>query len=308
MNKIQNFVQIISLLAVSCCFFFGSCTEGEMTEKGKAPIEYVDPFSDKQVLSWAESLRELEESVLAPEIPILGLPFAQTHWTLKSSANYNPCTGDSNYPLKRILAIRPTHWNLTRCYDDYGTFNVQLGSSNKGKSSPVQSMSLEKELADPISFRGNVPDLGAEIQFATSSRAALFQLNVHEKDTLVLGISPHQSSRFTKINFYPASGEIWIQDSLPDFFPGLNIYYLIQTKNKYADYGVWQANLRELKETQLISTNPESGFYIKFPTDTSESLQFKIAGSYWDIADARLNLRKEIPDWDIDGLKVRGRN
>lgn len=307
MNKIQNFAQIIRLIAVSCCFFFGSCTEGELSEKDKAPIEYVDPFMEKQSLAWENSIRELKESVPAPEIPLLGLPFGQTHWTFQNSPDYKDCLGDFSYPMDSILSIRPTHWNLKRCFADYGTFKLRLGNQSKDKSFPFRAQALNKDFGGPVSFQGNLPELNSTLEFAISSRSALFQLISLKKDTLVLGISPHTSSSYTKINFYPASGEIWVQDSMPALFPGLNMYYLIQTNNIYTGYGIWQARLKEPKETQLISTNPDAGFYIEFPLDSSESLQFKIAGSYWDLQDARLHLKKEIPDWDIAGVKERGR-
>jgi len=304
MNKIQNFVQIISLLAVSCCFFFGSCIEGEMSEKDKAPIAYVGPFEVQQVATWEEAIQVMDGG--APS-PMIGLPFGMTHWTLQNILNGNRCRGDFRQPLGRVLSFRPTHFSLKTCMPDYGSFGLRVVSHKTGASFPLQGFLLEKESAGPTSFQGYMPELDAKIEVAASSRSAIFEVKFPKKDTVYLAIGPHLYSRYTKFHFYPTSGEIWIQDSLPEIFPGLTMYYLIQTKNVYTEYGIRASNLLEVGATQLVSNRIEEGFYLEFPVDTSESLQFKIAGSYWDIPDARLNLREEIPDWDLKKVKSSGR-
>ncbi|MEL6251509.1 MAG: glycoside hydrolase domain-containing protein [Bacteroidota bacterium] len=304
MNNIQNFAQIISLLAVSCCFFFGSCIDGEMSKKGKTPIEYVDPFEPQQVPTWEALIQEMDGG--APS-PMIGLPFGMTHWTLQNILNATLCRGDFRQPLGRVLSFRPTHFSLKTCMPDYGSFGLRVISHKKGASFPLKGFILEKELAGPNSFQGHLPELEAKIEVAVSSRSAIFEVKFPKKDTVYLAIGPHLDSRYTKFNFYPASGEIWIQDSLPEIFPGLNMYYLIQTKNIYTEFGTRESNLLEVGATQLVSNRIEEGFYLEFPVDTSESLQFKIAGSYWDIPDARLNLNEEIPNWDLKKVKSSGR-
>lgn len=304
MNKIQNFVQIISLLAVSCCFFFGSCTEGEMSEKDKAPIAYVDPFEAQQVAAWEEPIQEMEGG--APS-PMIGFPLGMTHWTLQNILDGTICKGDFQQPLGRVLSFRPSHFSLKTCLPDYGSFGLRVVSHTTGASFPLQEFILEKDFAGPNSFQGSMPELEAKLEVAASNRSAIFEVKFPKKDTVYLAIGPYVNSSYTKFNFYPASGEIWIQDSLPEIFPGLTMYYLIQSKNVYTEYGIRASNLLEVGATQLVSNRIEEGFYLEFPVDTSESLQFKIAGSYWDIPDARLNLREEIPDWDLEKVRLSGR-
>ena len=297
MNKIQNFVQIISLLAVSCCFFFGSCTEEEMSEKDKAPIEYVDPLLPIELIAWPEDIDEMGRTEADITIPGFGTPFAMTHWAFQNRVLMDSCDQDFVYSDTNILNLVPSH-SIYQCHSEYASFRFMLESSDSWTDFTPKALSLKKEISLPHYFKGFLEEIKAEISISTHDRSALFEFTFHQQDTAILVLQPHQKSRHTEINFYPTSGEIWIKDSLPPSFPGLNSFFLVQTKNIYTDYGIWEGNFVQPKNSKLSGNNPASGFYLKLAVDSGEVISFKIGSSYWDHQDARYVLKQEIPDWD----------
>ena len=99
------------------------------------------------------------------------------------------------------------------------------------------------------------------------------------------------------------------------------LYYHAEFSQPLKDYGVWSATLptgrtiwktlefaKACAEAAVLPGCREKegqhlGFYANFPTTDKEVIMLKAGISYVSLADARENIKSEIPDWDFNGLR-----
>jgi len=75
--------------------------------------------------------------------------------------------------------------------------------------------------------------------------------------------------------------------------------YFVAQFSKPVEFGAWKE--KELLPSAVRDVAGKSaGAYVTFPTTTGEQVLMKVALSYTSEANARANLKAELPDWDFD--------
>jgi predicted alpha-1,2-mannosidase len=79
------------------------------------------------------------------------------------------------------------------------------------------------------------------------------------------------------------------------------IYFAAQFDNTAAAWGTWAGD--SLHKNNLTEDKPGTGVYFTFNTLKSRSIKYKVGISYVSLANARQNLKADIPGWNFDQIK-----
>lgn len=119
-----------------------------------------------------------------------------------------------------------------------------------------------------------------------------------------------------------ARGEVHFDDPTHQTFSGsgryqggfaaspYTIYYAVKISRKPVIFGTWlNGKVNVGSSTQaLINKNDRVGAFVKFATQKDEVLYLKVSISYKSIAQAKQWLNQEIPDWNYEAVKLKGKN
>ncbi len=82
-----------------------------------------------------------------------------------------------------------------------------------------------------------------------------------------------------------------------------NVYFVGQTSTPAMDYGVWQGE-EHLQKEKAEAEESAIGSWLHFNVSKNQPLLLRVGISYVSIANARLNLKSEMPDWNFDRVKA----
>jgi len=95
------------------------------------------------------------------------------------------------------------------------------------------------------------------------------------------------------------------------FGPGnYTVYFFARMDKKPVLYGTWKNGVIQPKDTveNLTTLNDRIGAYLKYSTTANEVVKMKIAVSFKSVAQAQKWVDTEIPDWDYDALRAKGKD
>jgi len=82
------------------------------------------------------------------------------------------------------------------------------------------------------------------------------------------------------------------------------MYFDIKIQKRPDNWGMWNNN-RDIRQFKRENVGNELGLYLRYKTNDLEQVLIKVGISYTSIANAKLNLETEIPDWDFDSLRKK---
>ena len=85
------------------------------------------------------------------------------------------------------------------------------------------------------------------------------------------------------------------------FVKNQNVYFCAKFSKPFHSFGTW--NEKNIKSGSREDSGTQIGAYVDYVTSENEAIEIKVGISYTSIDQARLNLDKEIPDWDFDRVK-----
>ncbi len=258
-------------------------------------------------------------------LPAVGRPYAMT--------NFLPQTGENKmgltsyiYEDKNIMGFLASH-QPTVWMGDYGYVSVmpQIGELKLLPKDRALNFSHQDEITKPFYYSvildaGNQQNIKGEI--AAASRAAIFQFTfpASEKARIIIqGInlnpalkdpSNDYDTRIKKIKGYvkidTLHNEITgynpdrVSAQLGPDLPNFKGYFVIQCDKKIASFGTWDNSSISPAATEQYGTR--MGAYINFKTKAGEKVKLRIATSFLSVAQAKINLEKEVQGWDFEKL------
>ncbi len=82
------------------------------------------------------------------------------------------------------------------------------------------------------------------------------------------------------------------------------VYFVAQFSKKAVQTGTWKDGLISGKKEQK---GKDVGAFFRFSTTGQEPIMVKVGVSYVSVANARLNLKTEVPDWDFQDIRAKAR-
>ena len=287
------------------------------------PVDYVNPL-----IGTGAPKRSSEGShvaIITSTVPSISAPFGMTQWLPLTRLNepgkvvYD--SGDTHL-LGFIGSHHPAIW-----MGDYGQVSLMPGTGpivvefDKRK----QPFSHADEVCTPYSYKvtmGGPLETRITTEFAPTVRAVIMRFTFPEGQTpnLVVDAS-REYSQARYADHTPADGWVKIDAAANEIVgynkdrhyahlgaakPSFAGYFLIQfdhpvTACGTAVGGVIKAGAKESRADQLSA-------YVQFAAGTGTNVVVaRIGTSFISVEQARENLRREIPGWDLEPVKAQGR-
>ena len=268
----------------------------------------------------------------AGTFPAVNPPFAMTNFmpvTDENSIGMTPYHYERTSNIGFIASHQPAVW-----MGDYG-FITLWPSVGKVKISPEDrklSFSHRDEISEPDLYQVKMfpkdSSYSVTAKLSATSHCGLFEFNVSRDDTMNIVVEASRVKGFSyvsrKIFREPYNHEV---DSLRSKFhgfvkvdpehheiygynperhgvilgpdlPGFKGYFVIRFERSFDDYGVWQDSALTRNAEEM--TGHWVGAFAGFNVSGLEKIRAKIGTSFISVEQARQNLEKEIPGWDMD--------
>ncbi|HEX5554135.1 MAG TPA: GH92 family glycosyl hydrolase [Chitinophagaceae bacterium] len=322
MGKKANVV-ICSLFLANFCIV--GIARAQKQHQLKEAVDYVNPLIGTAITGFHPGLDG------GGTMPCVNEPFAMTNFVAQTCENKISRMA-YEYEDSTILGFLATH-QPTVWMGDYGYVSVmpQIGHLRVLPRERRLKFNHRNEVARPYYYSAlldtkNNKKIKAEI--SATSRCALLQFTFPQSSQshiIIQGINldstladhandltPRLASLRGYVHIDNGKGEITGYN--PDrqssqLGPGLKNfkgYFIIQFDKPFDIYGTWNRDSINSQSEQQYGT--EMGAYISFRTKKNEKIKVKIATSFISLDQARENLNKEIPNWDIKEIVASTRN
>ena len=268
------------------------------------PIDFVD--------SRIGTTNDGSSCVIGPQLPF-------------GSINPSPQTpngeNDGYDPGQPIRGFGQLHVSGTG-YGKYGQIflspQVGLAVGEAEHDSPKSN-----EIAFPYEYGVTLTKYNIRTEFTPSYHSAIYKFTFPQTTdahllldithNIPLDIIPSMNGKIT-------SGKVSI-DSINNTIKGYGkytggfgagdyfVYFFARLDKKPTLCGTWKNALVQPKDTveSLAVVNDRLGAYLRFSTQANEIVKLKIAVSFKSIAQAKIWLDTEIPDWDYDAVKEKAK-
>ena len=290
---------ITALIAV--CFILNPIG-GTPNALGQEPIDDVNPM----IGTTGPSVYDY-----GGMIPSVATPFGMTHWTAMTREN-KISVYSYNHSDKTIAGFLGTHQPAI-WMGDYGYVSL-MPSSGELKTSRKLPYSHQDEVSAPNYYAVQMDDGGRPLkaELTATTRAGFLKFTFPASQTshiVVTAIRSEQFQGFIQINakdqeitgYNPDRMSAELGPPLPNF----KGYFVIQLSKPFASYGTWEGD--SIHPGGSEQTGHRMGGYLTFPTTAGEEIKVKIGTSFISLDQARDNLKREIPDWDFERVKLEGR-
>jgi predicted alpha-1,2-mannosidase len=275
---------------------------GTLTAFGQQPIDDVNPMigtTGPSVFDYGGM------------IPGVARPFGMTHWTAMTRENkISACP--YNYSDTTIEGFLGTHQPAI-WMGDYGYVSL-MPSSGELKTSLKLPYSHQDEISAPNYYAVTMDDAGkplkAELTATTRAGFLKFTFPASQTSHIVVTASRYQQFKgFIRVN--PQNQEIVgynpdrMSAELGPPLPNFKGYFVIQLSKPFSSFGNWDD--QDVHPGSNQQRGHRMGGHVTFPTTQGEEVKVKIGTSFISLDQARDNLKREIPDWDFERVKMEGR-
>tara|TARA_B100000809_G_scaffold141837_1_gene139399 strand:- start:31551 stop:33881 length:2331 start_codon:yes stop_codon:yes gene_type:complete len=269
-----------------------SCTKETTNSSSKQPIDYVNPHIDTHKSRWfffASAARPFGMVGLSPNTQLKG------SW-------------NSGYLYDSLYVRNFSHihgWQISGIpvMPTVGEFKGHLG--NEAYKS---SFSHDDEIVKPGYHSLFLKEYKIRVELTSTTRVGFHKYTFPKDSTkhvifdvgAHLGHSKMAAASVEKINDYEISGYSIMSPTMRRPKPTY-VYFVARFDQPISNFGAW-------KEGQLVPdkideiTGENIGAYVEFDKSQLNQLQMKVAISYTNIAQARLNMDNELDHWDFDAV------
>ena len=169
------------------------------------------------------------------------------------------------------------------------------GSKADGSWKERQTYDHDLEIVKPYYFSTYLIDEDIQVEFTPGNKTGLFRFTFPEKSDKTLRLQINQEGHWEMLSKNSISGE--------EQFFGMKAFV-------YGEFNQdCKATLKE--ETKPIKksdkTRQEPTAWLEFSKDQDKPIEFRYAISFISVDQAKVNLEKEISDWNFESLKTIGK-
>lgn len=264
------------------------------------PASQVDPYIGTQLTAKIDG---------GNTIPGATRPFGMLYWSP------DPPEGEFySYPNLSTRGFSLTHLSGPGC-GVYGDVPILPMLGLPQQAPPIYPIPYQArfkhsdETAQPGYYAVKL-DSGIEVELAAAERSGIARITYPlegDAHTLLLDLSrnlTHVQNADIKLTGSRITGSV-----SSGAFCRLNnhyrIYFVVETEEIPQSSGTF--NERGYNPTIHDASGPRTGGYLRFLA-SMKTLHLRVGISYVSVANAEVNLEKEIPGWDFDAVRTQARN
>ena len=184
-----------------------------------------------------------------------------------------------------------------------GPLKIVPGSKKNPDEGYRSRFSHQDEQASPGYYAVKLKDYGIEVELTVSERVGFHKYTFPKSDAshILIDMNHGIGDRCTDAQIRIVNNtEIEGHRASKGFVKSQDVYFCAKFSKPFRTYGTLNAKMiTGLKE----ASGTAIGAFVDFITAENEVIQVKVGISYTSIAQARLNLDTEIPDWNFDQVK-----
>ena len=282
MNKTLTIIAIALLIL--------GCSKPTTKLKSKQPIDYVNPHIDTHQSRWfffASAARPFGMVGLSPN--------TQTKGSWKSGYLYD------SLQVRNFSHIHAWQLSGVPVMPTVGKFKGHLG-----EEAYKSSFSHDDEIVKPGYHKIVLRDYDIQVELTSTSRVGFHKYTYPEDKGKVvifdvgaeLGHSKMDSAHVKKISDHEIAGYSLMAPTIRRPKPTY-VYFVARFDQVITNFGTWKnGKLNEEPIDELTGEN--IGAYVSFDKEQPNQLQMKVAISYTNIEQARLNMDTELDHWNFD--------
>ncbi|BDI28260.1 hypothetical protein CCAX7_003110 [Capsulimonas corticalis] len=225
------------------------------------------------------------------------------------------------YEGKHIVSFALTHVSgvgLHAAQDlPFTVCTGDLNASPLGHREAYQSaFASERQRASPGFFQVPLETYGAVVSIASAARSSIVQVDYPVTSKANLLFCPSSCGTAisdSHLTIDPNGREISGWAAGCDFGDApfhlkshpYRVYFAARFDTPMAAYGVWTGDRR--RDGAAQAGGADGAAYVQFNCASRRRVQMRVAISYVSVENARANLRREIPNWDFDGVRAAAR-
>ncbi|MEI6679860.1 MAG: GH92 family glycosyl hydrolase [Mariniphaga sp.] len=292
---IKNFKSLTHIMKL---FVFGALVSLSFSVSAN-PTEFVNPFlgTDYHGHTFPGAALPGGMVQLSPDTDVQG-------WDWCSGYHYsdNSVMGFSHLHRSGMGA---GDWGDILFMPTIGGIKTVPGAKDKPGEGYRSRFSHDEEKASPGYYAVKLKDYGIQVELTVSERAGYHKYTFPKSDAshilidLSHGIQDRCSGADVKI---VSNSEIEGHRLSNGFVDDQNVYFYAKFSKPFKSFGTWdngKVNLGSKEES-----GKSIGAFANFVTSEGEIVEVKVGISYTNIAQARLNLEKEISNRDFAGTKA----
>jgi len=263
----------------------------------QAPVQYVNtligtaPASTESARKHSEASSELRGQTF----PAVGRPFGMTQWTPETRRTEFKCISPYYYNDKYITGFRGSHWMSGSCTQDYGSASIMpftSGIPDTLSSPPVSRFNHKNETASPAYYMLTLDSYNIVAELTGSVRSGMMRFTYPGKN---------KSCLFIRINSDEKAGRIWINKEQNEIALCNPVHRIYQGSGEPAGFSGWFVIRFDIPFELLDKLANNQQVAISF--GNQKIVNVRIGTSFTSLHNARMNLEKEIPDWDFEKLR-----
>ncbi len=264
-------------------------------------VSAQDPVSLVNPLVGSDSSFDLSNGNTYPAIAV---PWGMNFWTPQTAENKDGWTYAYDSPT--FNAIKQTH-QASPWLNDYGTFSLmpRIGKSETTEEKRKSFFSHKVETSKPHYYQVYAADYDIWAEVTPTERAARFRFTYPEAKDAHLVIDAFNMGSHIKVEGNTITGySQYNHGGVPDNFRN---YFIIQLDKAIESVELYDDHKR-LADATTEATGTHILAIIRFQTEEKEQVQLQTASSFISLAQAKLNLDREIGNSDFESVKEQGKN
>ena len=265
---------------------------------GINPTSYVNPFigTDDHGHTFPGAALPGGLVQLSPDTGIKG-------WDWCSGYHYSDSTIMGFSHLHRS-GMGAGDWGDILLMSTTGKLKVEPGTKENPGEGYQSKFSHQEEKASPGYYSVTLKDYRIKAELTVSERAGFHRYTFPKSDASHIlidmqhGIGDKCTDAQVKI---VNTTEVEGHRASNGFVKKQNVYFCAKFSKPFSSFGTWAKNNIKTGSKEESGTN--IGAYIDYVTSENEVVEVKVGISYTSIAQARLNLDTEIPQWNFDQVK-----
>ncbi len=260
----------------------------------------VEPVDYVSTLVGTESSFELSTG---NTYPVIGMPWGMNYWVPQTGKN-----GDGwqySYGAHRIRGFKQTH-QPSPWINDYGQFSLMptVGEPVFDENRRASWFSHKAEEATPYFYKVYLADYDVIAEVAPTERAAILRFTFPETDQANVVIDAFDKGSVISID--PEHKAVWGYSTRNSggVSEGFKNYFVIQFDKPFSSFSVVEDSIIHKSEKDIRCNH--AGAIVSFRTQRGEQVNARVASSFIDLQQARLNL-VELSDDDLETVKNSGR-
>ncbi len=261
-----------------------------------SPVDLVNP------LMGTDSKMELSNGNTYPAV---GLPWGMNFWTPQTNLNGNGWT--YQYDAEKIRGFKQTH-QPSPWMNDYGQFSIMpvTGGLKFDQESRASWFSHKAEKSTPYYYSVYLADANVTAELTPTERAVQFRFTFPKSDSSFVVVDAFDKGSYIKI--IPEERKIigystkYARGKLINF----KNYFVMYFDKDFSFSSAWHDKVLA-KDTLELTAN-QTGAVVGFRTTEGEMIHVKVASSFVSLAQAELNLSRELGNDDFESTRTKAKD